>query len=76
MTFHHVFFEKSLTFRREAITAHHRAIYESNAAVYNDPALNDRINIEVSECPLPHQAPWTRSSAVPPPDAAALAAAE
>jgi hypothetical protein len=72
---HQMFFEKLLTWSREAIVAHHLASGERDATAYNDPALNDRINTEVRECRLPHQAPWTGSSAVPPPDTAALDAA-
>jgi hypothetical protein len=47
----------------------------TDAGAFNDPALSDRINLEAQACRTPHSAPWTGSSAVPPPDATALAAA-
>jgi hypothetical protein len=63
--------------RREAISAHHRVSGETgtDAGAFNDPALSGRINLEAQACRTPHSAPWTGSSAVPPPDATALAAA-
>lgn len=76
-TFHPVCFDNSLTSCREDIISHHRASGETgqDAGWYNDPALNDRVNLEVKACRLPHRAPWTGSSVVPPPDQTTLAAA-
>ncbi|KAH0290502.1 hypothetical protein M436DRAFT_62639 [Aureobasidium namibiae CBS 147.97] len=62
--------------RKETITAHHRASKEVGAGAYRDPDLENRIQREVNRCRLPHQAPWTGSSAIPPHDPAALAAAQ
>ena len=75
---HHVCLDNSLTLRREDIISHHRASGETgqDAGWYNDPALNARVNLEVKACRLPHRAPWTGSTAVPPPDQTALAAAK
>jgi hypothetical protein len=61
--------------RREAILAHHRASGENGEAAYTDPDLNNRINLEVSLCRLPHQGQWTGASAIPPPNDTARAAA-
>ena len=65
-----------LTLCRETIITHHRASKELGAGAYRDPDLEDRIQREVDRCRLPHQAPWTQSSAIPPHNAVALAAAE
>jgi len=46
------------------------------AGAYRDPDLEDRIQREVDRCCLPHQALWTQSSAIPPHNAVALAAAQ
>lgn len=62
--------------RREAIISHHRTSRETGAGAYRDPDLESRIKREVDRCRMPHQAPWTQSSAIPAHNATALAAAK
>ncbi|KAG9570767.1 hypothetical protein KCU71_g1096, partial [Aureobasidium melanogenum] len=65
----------SIGHRKSTIQTHHRASGETGVAGYFDPALNDRIYLEVRECRLPHSSPWTGLTPAPQPDATALAAA-
>ncbi|KAH0350526.1 hypothetical protein KCU83_g4897, partial [Aureobasidium melanogenum] len=61
--------------RKSTIQTYHRASGETGVAGYFDPALNDRIYLEVRECRLPHSSPWTGLTPAPQPDATALTAA-